>query len=200
MDLSQLTTLLNIVFVAAIAENMSLYYFLGTCPLISVSSELTTAFHMGITVTFVMLVSVAINYVIYYFILIPLNIEFLQLLFFVLTIATITQLLEQFLDRFLPEIYAAFGIFLPLIAVNCAILGACIFVINREYSFVESVAYALGSGLGWSLVICLMASIRRRLDMTKVPEYLGKTGITMLIAAIMAMAFSGLSQIIGGGI
>ena len=198
MDLNQIIFLLQIVFTAAIAENMALYYFLGTCPLISVSSDLRTSFQMGLTVSFVMLIATSLNYVIYHYLLVPLQLEFLQLLFFVLVIAAVTQFLEQFLDRFFPEIYASFGIFLPLIAVNCAILGVCIFVVLREYDFVSSVAYSLGSGLGWLLVICLMASLRRRVDETKISIYLGKTGITMLIASVMAMAFYGLSTVIKG--
>ena len=198
MDLNQIIFLLQIVFTAAIAENMALYYFLGTCPLISVSSDLRTSFQMGLTVSFVMLIATSLNYVIYHYLLVPLQLDFLQLLFFVLVIAAVTQFLEQFLDRFFPEIYASFGIFLPLIAVNCAILGVCIFVVLREYDFVSSVAYSLGSGLGWLLVICLMASLRRRVDETKISVYLGKTGITMLIASIMAMAFYGLSSVIKG--
>ncbi|MBQ3644541.1 MAG: NADH:ubiquinone reductase (Na(+)-transporting) subunit E [Candidatus Riflebacteria bacterium] len=198
MDLNQIIFLLQIVFTAAIAENMALYYFLGTCPLISVSSDLRTSFQMGLTVSFVMLIATAFNFVIYHYLLVPLQIEYLQLLFFVLVIAAVTQFLEQFLDRFFPEIYASFGIFLPLIAVNCAILGVCIFVVLREYDFVSSVAYSLGSGLGWLLVICLMASLRRRVDETRISIYLGKTGITMLIASVMAMAFYGLSTVIKG--
>ncbi len=198
MDWNQIIFLMQIVFTAAIAENMALYYFLGTCPLISVSSDLRTSFQMGLTVTFVMVISSAINFVIYNYLLVPLQLEYLQLLFFVLVIAALTLFLEQFLDRFFPEIYAAFGIFLPLIAVNCAILGVCIFVILREYGFVSSVAYSLGSGLGWLFVICLMASLRRRVDESKVSVYLGKTGITMIIASVMAMAFYGLSSIIKG--
>ena len=198
MDMDQIIFLLQIVFTAAIAENMALYYFLGTCPLISVSSDLRTSFQMGLTVSFVMLIATSLNFVIYHYLLVPLQLEFLQLLFFVLIIAAVTQFLEQFLDRFFPEIYASFGIFLPLIAVNCAILGVCIFVVLREYDFVSSVAYSLGSGLGWLLVICLMASLRRRVDETRISIYLGKTGITMLIASVMAMAFYGLSTVIKG--
>ncbi len=199
MDYTQLIKLLQIVFTAAIVHNMSLYYFLGTCPLISVSSDLKVSFQMGLTVTFVMLIASAINYVVYYAVLLPLGLEYLSLLFIVLIIAFVTQFLEQFLDRYFPEIYASFGIFLPLIAVNCAILGVCVFAILREYDFVSTVAYALGSGLGWLLVICLMASLRRRIDMSSVSQYLGKTGITMLTASIMAMSFYGISSIINLG-
>lgn len=198
MDFSQIISIFQIIFTAAIVENMALYYFLGTCPLISVSSNLSTSFQMGLTVCFVMVISTAINVTIYNLILIPLHIEYLKLLFFVLSIAAITQFLELLLDRFFPDIYASFGIFLPLIAVNCAILGVSLFVTLREYDFVTSIAYSLGSGLGWLLVICLMASLKRRVDETAISVYIGKTGISMLIASIMAMAFYGFSNIVKG--
>ena len=200
MDISHIILLLQIIFTAAIAENMALYYFLGTCPLISISSNLKTSFQMGLTVCFVMVISTAVNFIIYNYVLLPLNIEYLQLLFFILVIAAITQFLELFLDRFFPEIYASFGIFLPLMAVNCAILGVSLFTILREYDFVCSIAYSLGSGLGWLLVICLMASLKHRIDKTAISTYLGEIGITMLIASIMAMAFYGLTTIARGSL
>lgn len=199
MDTAQLMPLLSILFTAAVAENMSLYYFLGTCPLISISSDLKASFQMGVAVSLVMLITVAANHAVFYLVLRPLGFEYLQLLFFILIIAAVTQLLEEFLDRFFPAVYAAFGIFLPLIAVNCAILGVSMFAVLREYDLLSALVYALGSGLGWSLVICLMASVRRRIDMTAVSPHLGRTGITMVIAAIFAMAFSGLSEIIRSG-
>ncbi len=196
MDWEQIVFILKIIFTASITENIVLFYFLGTCPLISISSNLKTSFQMGLAVCFVMLISTSVNFTLYKYILLPLNIEYLQLLFFVLTIAAITQFLELFLDRFFPEIFASFGIFLPLIAVNCSILGASLFVVLKEYDFINSVAYSLGSGLGWLLVICLMASLRRRVDESSISIYLGKTGLTMLIASIMSMAFYGLTIII----
>ena len=195
MEPEQIMPLLSILFTAAIAENVVLYYFLGTCPLISISSDLKASFQMGVAVSLVMLITVAANHVVFYALLRPLALEFLQLLFFILIIAAVTQLLEEFLDRFFPAVYGAFGIFLPLIAVNCAILGVSMFAVLKEYNLMASLAYAAGSGAGWTLVICLMASIRRRIDMANISPYLGKTGITMIIAAIIAMAFSGLSEI-----
>lgn len=199
METAQIMSLLSILFTAAIAENVALYYFLGTCPLISISSDLKASFQMGVAVSLVMLITVAADHAVFYLVLRPLGLEFLQLLFYILIIAAVTQVLEEFLDRFFPGIYAAFGIFLPLIAVNCAILGISMFVVLREYDLLASLAYAAGSGTGWTLVICLMASIRRRIDLADVSPHLGKTGITMVIAAIMAMAFSGLSEIISRG-
>ena len=198
MDFSQIIFITQILFTAAIAENMALYYFLGTCPLISISNNLRTSFQMGITVTFVMLISTSVNFILFNWILVPLGLEYLQLLFFVLSIAAITQFLELFLDRFFPEIYASFGIFLPLIAVNCAILGVSLFVVLREYDFITSVFYSLGSGLGWLMVICLIASLRRRVNISSISVYLGERGITMLIASIIAMAFYGLTTAMKG--
>lgn len=201
METASLMPLLGLFFTAAIAENVALYYFLGMCPLISISSDLRAAFQMGVTVSLVMLITVAADYAIFHLVLQPLGLEYLQLLFFILTIAAVTQLLEEFLDRFFPSVHAAFGIFLPLIAVNCAILGVSMFVILREYDLLSSLAYAAGSGFGWLLVICLLAALRRRIDMTIVSPHLGKTGITMVLAAIIAMAFSGLAEVLnwGGG-
>lgn len=199
METSQIMSLLSILFTAAIAENVLLYYFLGTCPLISISSDLKASMQMGVAVSLVMLITVAADHAVFYLLLRPLGLEFLQLLFYILIIAAVTQVLEEFLDRFFPGIYAAFGIFLPLIAVNCAILGISMFVVLREYDLLASLAYAAGSGMGWTLVICLMASIRRRIDMADISPHLGKTGIAMIIAAIIAMAFSGLSEIISRG-
>ncbi|HNS09497.1 MAG TPA: Rnf-Nqr domain containing protein [Candidatus Ozemobacteraceae bacterium] len=197
---SQLTTpLLTILFTAAIAENMGLYFFLGTCPLISISSDLRASLQMGVTVSLVMLLTVAANFAIFHGILAPLGLEYLQLLFFILTIAAVTQLLEEFLDRFFQAVHASFGIFLPLIAVNCAILGVSMFAVLREYDLFSSLAFAAGSGLGWSLVLCLIASMRRRIELAAVSPHLGRTGVTMLIAAVMAMAFTGLAGLFNGG-
>lgn len=193
------TTLWTILFTAAISENIALYYFLGICPLISISSDLKTSFAMGTTVSMVMLLTISANWAVYHFLLVPLGLEFLQLLFFVLVIATVVQLLEGFLDRYFPALYAVFGIFLPLIAVNCAILGVSMFAVLREYSLLEAVVYAAGSGVGWTLAICLIASIRRRINPDNIPQHLGKTGITMIIAAVIAMAFSGISGLFGPG-
>lgn len=194
-----LATLISLFFTAAVIENMALYYFLGTCPLISLSEDISPSFQMGIAVTFVMVVTTATNTILYKHLLVPLGLEYLYLLFFILSIAAVTQLLEGVLDRFFPNVYASFGIFLSLIAVNCAILGASMFAMLREYGLIESVIYALGSGLGWTLAICLLASLRKKIDMDSVPAALGKTGIAMVLAAILSMAFSGISELVKGG-
>lgn len=200
METSLQIPLLTLLFTAAISENVALYYFLGICPLISISADLKASFNMGLMVCVVMLITTAANWAVYNLLLKPLALEYLQLLFFVSIIAAVVQLLEQFLDRFFPSIYEVFGIFLPLITVNCAILGVAMFAVLREYSLVQSLVFAAGSGIGWWLVICIIASVRRRIDLAVVPVHLGKTGITMLIAAVIALAFSGITELMGGGL
>lgn len=193
-------SLLQLFFTAAVVENIVLYYFLGTCPVISISDDLTASFQMGMAVTFVMVLTASINLLIYNHLLVPLGLEYLYLLFFMLTIAAVTQVLEQAIDSLFPKIYAAFGIFLSLLVVNCAILGVALFAMLREYSLLSTAVYALGSGLGWTGVICLIASLKRRIRLDLVPASVGKLGITMLVAAVVAMAFGGLSEVLGGGI
>lgn len=192
------STLLVILFTAAISENVALYYFLGICPLISISHDLKASMAMGITVSLVMLITVSVNFGINSLMLKPLGLEFMQLLFFILTIAAVVQLLEGFLDRFFPSLYEVFGIFLPLITVNCAILGVSMFATLREYNLQTSAVYAIGSGIGWTMAICLIASIRRRLDLDLISPHLGRSGISMIIAAVIAMAFSGIAMLAGG--
>ena len=192
--------LLTLLFSAVVSENIALYYFLGTCPLISISADLKASLNMGLTVSMVMLITTAAIWAIYHLLLQPLALEYLQLLFFVLIIAATVQLLELFLDRFFPSIYEVFGIFLPLITVNCAILGVSMFAVLREYSLTQSLVFAAGSGMGWCLVICIIASVRRRIDLNAVSPHLGKTGITMLIAAVIVLAFSGVGELMSGGI
>lgn len=190
--------LLGLLLSAIVSENVALYYFLGICPLMSISADLKASFNMGVAVSTVMLITTAANWAVYRFFLQPCELVYLQLFFFVAIIATTVQLLEMFLDRFFPSAYAMFGIFLPLITVNCAILGVSLFAVLREYSLVQSLVFALGSGIGWSFVICVIASLRRRVDFAQVPAHLGKTGLTMLIAAVIALAFSGVGELLSG--
>ncbi|MGM0601607.1 MAG: electron transport complex protein RnfA [Candidatus Rifleibacteriota bacterium] len=187
--------MIELFLTAFFKENIALYFFLGICPLISISSDLKAAWQMGVTVTSVMVVTAVINWGIFYLLLKPLAIEYLQLLFFILSIAAVVQFLEIFLDSNFPSVYASFGIFLPLITVNCAILGVSMFSVLREYNFSSSIVFALAGGLGWTLVICMIASLRRRIDMDAISENLGQTGLTMIIAAIMAMTFTGFSAL-----
>jgi Na+-transporting NADH:ubiquinone oxidoreductase subunit E len=180
-----------IILSAAIVNNISLTYFLGTCPFIALSKSLRAAFGMGAAVTFVIVVTAAANHLIYYLVLAPLGLEFLAFLVFILSIAAIVQMLEIFIERFLPALYMAFGIFLPLITVNCAILGVSLFMILREFEFWDALAFSFGSGLGWLLAVCSMAGLRKYLALSRPARLLGEAGITLVIAGFMALAFLG---------
>ena len=192
--------LLSIFISAALTENIALSYFLGICPFISISSNTAISFQMGITVTFVMFTTAAVNWGVYNWLLLPNGFENFHLLFFILTIAGLVQILEGVIDRFFPAVYAVFGIFLPLITVNCAVMGVSLFAILREYNLTETMIYAFGCGIGWTAAITFMGALRNRLDNSAVPASLGKVGITMILAAIMAMAFSGLSGVFSNGV
>jgi len=183
--------LVLIILSSAIVNNISLTYFLGTCPFIALSKSLRAAFGMGAAVTFVIVITAAANHVIYYGILLPLRLDFLAFLVFMLTIAAIVQMLEVFIERFLPALYMAFGIFLPLITVNCAILGVSLFMILREFEFVDAVAFSFGSGVGWMLAISAMAGLRKYLALSRPARLLGEAGITLVLAGFMALSFLG---------
>jgi len=181
---------------AILTHNIALTYFLGMCPFIAVSKEVKTAFGMGLAVTFVMTITALFNWPIYKYLLEPYGLEYLQYIVFILVIASSVQVVEIVIDRFFPTLYYSMGIFLPLITVNCAILGLSLFMILREYTFFESMIYAVGSGAGWMLVIVAMAGIRSKLVFANVPEALRGPGITMIITGIMALAFIGFVGVI----
>lgn len=188
--------LLIIFFASILTQNILLTYFLGICPFIAVSKEIPTAFGMGMAVIFVMFMTMALNWPLYYLILVPLHIEYLSFLVFITVIATFVQIVEIFIDRYSPVLYVSLGVFLPLITVNCAILGIALIFVLRNYSFLQSLAFALGSGIGWTLAIVAMAGIRQKLMFSSVPKGLQGPGITMIIAGIMAMAFMGFAGIV----
>ena len=132
-----------------------------------------------------------INYIIYYFVLVPLGLEFLAFIIFIAVIAAFVQFVEMFVERFSPSLYYALGIFLPLITVNCSILGASLFMVIRDYSLIQTVFYGVGAGIGWALAIALMAGLREKMGYANVPTALRGTGIIMLIAGVIAMTFMG---------
>ncbi len=186
-----------VILVAAIfTNNMIFSNFLGMCSFLAVSKEIPTSLGLGQAVTFVLACTTVINYLIYYYILIPLNLEFLRFIIFIVSIAAFVQLLEMLLERYLPNLYYALGIFLPLITVNCAILGVSLFMIIRNYTFLQSLAFSIGSGIGWTLAIVALAGIRQRLKTDSIPEGLRGTGITLIITGLMALAFIGFSGIV----
>lgn len=188
--------ILYIFFASIFAHNIALTYLLGMCPFISLSRQMSSAIGMGMAVTVVMVLTAVLNWPIHYFLLVPFGVEYLQYIVFIAVIAGLVQILELAIERFFPPLYTSMGIFLPLITVNCAILGISLFMILREYSYLVSIAFALGSGLGWTLAIVAMASIRQKLRFGNVPKALQGPGITMIIAAIMAFAFMGFSGMV----
>lgn len=185
-----------IFFASIITQNMVLSNFLGLCPFVAVSTEIPTALGMGAAVIFVMFMTMALNWPINNLILVPLHVDFLQFLVYIMVIAAFVQIVELFIDRYSPVLYISLGVFLPLITVNCAILGVLLIATLRSYSFAQGLVYALGSGIGWTLAIVAMAGIRQKLQFSNIPEGLKGPGITMIIAGIMAMAFMGFSGIV----
>ena len=169
--------------------------FLGMCSFIAVSKEIETATGLGIAVTFVITITTIINYFLYD-LMVYFNIEYLRFIVFIISIAAFVQLLEMILERYIPNLYYALGIFLPLITVNCAILGVSLFMVIREYNFLQTVGFSIGSGLGWALAIITMSGIRHRINEDALPEGLQGAPITLIITGIMAMAFIGFSGIV----
>jgi Na+-transporting NADH:ubiquinone oxidoreductase subunit E len=183
-------------FAAVFTNNILLTYFLGMCPFTSVSREVKTAAGLGMAVVFVMTCTTALNWLAYHWVLVPLGLEFFRFILFIIIIAAFVQFVEMAIDRLSPALYQNLGIFLPLITVNCAILGASLFMVIRGYSFAVTIGYGLGSGLGWMLAILAMAGIRQRLDESNVPEGLRGPGITLIIAGLMALAFIGFTGVL----
>ena len=186
-----------VILIASIfTNNMILSNFLGMCSFIAVSKEIPTALGLGQAVTIVLVITAIFNYLLYYYVLVPLNLEYLRFIVFIVSIAATVQLLEMFMERYMPSLYYALGIFLPLITVNCAIFGVSLFMIIRDYNFIQSVAFSFGSGLGWTLAIVAMAGIRKRIANAPIPKGLEGPGITLIITGIMAIAFIGFSGIV----
>lgn len=181
---------------AAITNNIALTYFLGMCPFIALSKSIKVAAGMGFAVTMVMGLTAVANYLIYYYVLVPLKVDYLYFLVFIVTIAAIVQMIEMIVDRYLPGMYMSFGIFLPLITVNCAILGVSLFMILREYGYLQTVFYSFGSGAGWMLAIVAMAGLRKYLVLSEPIEALGDVGITAILAGLMSLAFLGFAGIV----
>lgn len=189
-------TLFAILFASLFTSNIALTYFLGMCPFIAISRDVKTAWGMGCAVTFVMVITAAINWPVYHLLLVPSHIEYLQYLSFIVVIAATVQIVEMVIERFFPVLYLNMGVFLPLITVNCAILGLSLFMVLRSYSFIQGVIYAVGGGTGWTLAVVAMAGLRAKLIFADVPEPLEGPGITMIIAGIMALAFMGFAGIV----
>ena len=194
--------LLSIAVKAIFVENILLAYFLGMCSFLACSKKVDTAIGLGFAVIFVLTITVPVNWCIYNFLLAPgalawvpgidlseMDLSFLTFICFIATIASMVQLVEMVLDKFFPKLYHALGIFLPLITVNCAILGASLFMVERNYGVVPATVFGFSSGIGWLLAIASMAAIRKKLRYSHLPDGLKGLGITMIMTGLMAMAF-----------
>ncbi len=184
---------------AVFVENMALAFFLGMCTFIAVSKKIPTAVGLGIAVIVVLTITVPLNNLIFAYLLeegalawagLPnVDLSFLGFLSYIGVIAAMVQILEMFLDRYMPALYNALGVFLPLITVNCAILGASLFMVERDYTFGESLVFGFGSGVGWALAIALLAGIREKLKYSDVPDGLEGLGITFITVGLMSLGF-----------
>lgn len=194
-----MTPLINPVtlfFASIFTSNILLSNFLGMCSFISISKDWKSSFGLGMAVTIVMTITAALSWLVLSYVITPLGLEYLSFIVFIVVIAAVVQILEMIIDRASPALYLSLGIFLPLITVNCAILGAILFMQIRSYSFLQTVAFGAGSGLGWWLAILLLAAIRERTEKSPVPAGLKGPGITMITIGFMAMAFMGFSGMI----
>ena len=190
---------------AVFVENLALSFFLGMCTFLAISRKVENAIGLGIAVTVVQGVTVPVNNLIYQYLLkdgalvwagLPeVNLSFLGLLSYIGVIAAIVQILEMMLDRYFPALYNALGVFLPLITVNCAILGGSLFMVERNYDFTESVIYGFGSGFGWALAIVALAGVREKLKYSDVPEGLQGLGITFITVGLMSLGFMSFSGV-----
>jgi Na+-translocating ferredoxin:NAD+ oxidoreductase subunit A len=177
---------------ASLVNNFVLAYFLGICPFLGVSGKMETATKMGAAVTFVMLISSICAYGIHA-LLVAINAPFLQLISYIVVIASTVQLVEMFIKKMSPALFRALGIFLPLITTNCAILGLALFQTSKAYSFSQSLVYASGAGIGFTLALILMAGIREQLEFAEVPNLVKGTALTLLVAGILSLTFMGFS-------
>ena len=181
---------------AAVINNFVLALFLGICPFLGVSAKRATAWNMGLAVIFVMLVSSISAYGINW-LLVRLEIEFLRLICFIAVIASAVQLVEMTMKKFSPALFRALGIFLPLITTNCAILGVALFQTFREYSFLQCLAFSLGAGVGFTLALMLMAGLRERLELSRVPDVSQGAAMTLMLAGLLSLAFMGFAGLGG---
>jgi electron transport complex protein RnfA len=181
---------------AAVINNFVLSYFLGICPFVGVSKKISSALSMGMAVTFVMTITAVVTWLIYHLILVPANLEILEYVSFILVISALVQLVEMFVKKVSKPLYETLGIYLPLITTNCAILGLALFSVLRNYDFMESLIFGIGAGAGFTLAIVIMAGIREELELAKVPKPFEGAGITMIVAASLALAFMGFAGLI----
>jgi Na+-transporting NADH:ubiquinone oxidoreductase subunit E len=196
IDQSMFASLMLIFISAAFTDNILLARFLGMCSCLGVSKKVDTSLGLGAAVIFVTASTAALNYLVYQYMLVPLGIEYLKLIVFIVVIAAFVQLVEMIIERVSMKLYNALGIFLPLITVNCAILGISLFMLNKPYSLAQAFMFGLGGGFGWFLAITLLGGIREKINEAQLPKGLEGPGITLIIIGIMALAFVGFSGMI----
>jgi Na+-transporting NADH:ubiquinone oxidoreductase subunit E len=193
MNPAPLISPLTLLFASIFTSNILLANFLGMCSFISISKDSESSNGLGIAVTVVLVITGAINWLVLSYVLIPFNLLYLETVVFIIVIAAVVQVLEMIIDRVSPALYMALGIFLPLITVNCSVLGVALLLQIRNYDFIQSVVFSLGSGLGWWLAIVTLAAIQKRVVNSPVPAGLKGPGITLITIGFMAMAFIGFS-------
>ncbi|MFP4329566.1 MAG: NADH:ubiquinone reductase (Na(+)-transporting) subunit E [Alkalispirochaetaceae bacterium] len=193
MSSAPLISPFSLFFASIFTSNILLANFLGMCSFISISKDMKSSNGLGMAVTVVLTITTALNWLVLNYVLIPLGLEYLRFIIFIVVIAAIVQMLEMIIDRVSQTLYISLGIFLPLITVNCAILGVSLFMEIREYNFLQSLIYGFGSGLGWWLAIMALSAIRKKTDKAPIPSGLQGAGITMITIGFMAMAFLGFS-------
>ena len=195
-DMGLFSSFLLVFVSAAFTDNILLARFLGMCSCLGVSKKVDTSLGLGVAVLFVTASTAGLNYLVYQYLLVPLHLEYLRLIVFIVVIAAFTQLVEMIIERVSEKLYNSLGIFLPLITVNCAILGISLFMLNKPYSFLQACAFGLGGGFGWFLAIALIGGIREKINEAALPKGLEGPGITLVIIGIMALAFLGFSGMI----
>ena len=190
--------MLSILLTGILTENFILAKFLGICPFLGVSKKLNTAVGMSAAVIFVMLLSTAVTYPIYAKLLVPNDLEYLQTIVFILVIAALVQLVEIILKKYMPALYNALGIYLPLITTNCAVLGVVLINVENNYNFGQSMMRSLGGGLGFMLAMVMFAGVRERLESCDVPKFLQGLPITLIAASLTSVSFLGFSGVVDG--
>jgi electron transport complex protein RnfA len=193
-----MVTLILILISAVFVNNFVLARFLGICPFLGVSKKVDTALGMGMAVIFVMTVASVVTWFIQYFILNRFGLEYLQTIAFILVIASLVQLVEMVIQKSSPVLYQSLGIFLPLITTNCAVLGVAVLNIQKSYNFLESIVFAIGAGLGFTLAMVLFAGLRERIDLCPVPKSFRGTAVALVTAGLLSLAFMGFAGLVKG--
>ena len=188
--------LMALLVTSVLVNNVILTQFLGMCPFMGVSKKKSSAIGMGVAVVFVIVVAALVTYALYYLVLVPLQLEFMDLITFILVIASLVQLTEMFIKKTSPALYKSLGVYLPLITTNCVVLNVCLVNIQNGYDFAHMIMYSVGTPMGFALVLYIFSTIRERLELSDVPEFFKGNPIALVVAAIMSMAFTAFAGVI----